>query len=458
MATWKKIVTESSPDNISQNALTATTLEAARSFSISGEVETGSSVTFNGSANVDLAVTVKDGVIDVANFTPGTIVTESEGIAGSDNDTSIATNAAIIDYVSAQVSASGSGTITGVQVASGNGILSSDATNVTSGNFSTTLSAVGYDGISVTSDGINADVDTTTIQLTGSAGAKKIAAVTGTITATNNAFLVTAGDVFDYVAANTTNNAGTVTSVAISGTDGIQVDSGSPITSSGTITLGLSSVPITSLAESSITIGSTAIELGDSSTSIAGLTALSGPTGEGAGLDISHVDSIQQDNSDVSLFTSLGDYNVTIGSNNSGYGVVIPGDLTVNGVTTTINTTEVNIEDHILKLAHETTDSNQNINGATGGGIQLATNSNANSSYWPEFKWTKAKGGGNSTGAGTADGLTGWSLSNAQTQANTDHPVAIMDFGSSAPSSQNSAGIGSFFMDSTGEALYVRTA
>ena len=35
---------------------------------------------------------------------------------------------------------------------------------------------------------------------------------------------------------------GTVTSVAVSGTDGIDVDSGSPITTSGTITLGLSNI------------------------------------------------------------------------------------------------------------------------------------------------------------------------------------------------------------------------
>jgi hypothetical protein len=37
-------------------------------------------------------------------------------------------------------------------------------------------------------------------------------------------------------------SAGTVSSVAISGTDGIDVDSGSPITTSGTITLGLSGI------------------------------------------------------------------------------------------------------------------------------------------------------------------------------------------------------------------------
>jgi hypothetical protein len=50
-----------------------------------------------------------------------------------------------------------------------------------------------------------------------------------------------------------TNNLGTVTSVAITGTDGIDVDSGSPITTSGTIQLGLSNVPNSSLANSSMT-------------------------------------------------------------------------------------------------------------------------------------------------------------------------------------------------------------
>ena len=46
---------------------------------------------------------------------------------------------------------------------------------------------------------------------------------------------------------------GTVTSVAISGTDGIDVDSGSPITDSGTITLGLSSIDATKIANGSVT-------------------------------------------------------------------------------------------------------------------------------------------------------------------------------------------------------------
>ena len=57
---------------------------------------------------------------------------------------------------------------------------------------------------------------------------------------------------------------GTVTSVAISGTDGIDVDSGSPITGAGTIALGLSNVPNTSLANSSVSYGGVSVALGGS--------------------------------------------------------------------------------------------------------------------------------------------------------------------------------------------------
>ena len=73
--------------------------------------------------------------------------------------------------------------------------------------------------------------------------------------------------------APTTGGAGSVTSVAIAGTDGIDVDSGSPITGSGTITLGLSSVPNSSLANSSVTVAGQTVALGSSAT--VGITDLS---------------------------------------------------------------------------------------------------------------------------------------------------------------------------------------
>ena len=48
--------------------------------------------------------------------------------------------------------------------------------------------------------------------------------------------------------ADVSSASGTVTSVGITGTDGIDVDSGSPVTSSGSITLGLSNIPDASIS------------------------------------------------------------------------------------------------------------------------------------------------------------------------------------------------------------------
>ena len=61
-------------------------------------------------------------------------------------------------------------------------------------------------------------------------------------------------------------DAGTVTSVAIGGNDGIDVDSGSPITSAGTIQLGLSNIPNASLANTSVNYGGVTVALGASDT------------------------------------------------------------------------------------------------------------------------------------------------------------------------------------------------
>tara|TARA_Y100000310_G_scaffold263591_3_gene273868 strand:+ start:563 stop:2824 length:2262 start_codon:yes stop_codon:yes gene_type:complete len=57
---------------------------------------------------------------------------------------------------------------------------------------------------------------------------------------------------------------GSVTSVAISGSDGIDVDSGSPITSSGTIALGLSNIANAALTNSSVSYGGVSVDLGAS--------------------------------------------------------------------------------------------------------------------------------------------------------------------------------------------------
>ena len=126
-----------------------------------------------------------------------------------------------------------------------------------------------------------------------------------------------------------------VTSVEIAGTDGIDVDSGSPITGAGTITLGLSNIPNSSLAKSSVTYGSTTVALGGSSTSIAGLTALDFAAGN------------------RNLGASIGANTLTIGGSTST--VSIPGNLTVQGTLLTKDSQEVNIGDAIIKLNAEET-------------------------------------------------------------------------------------------------------
>ena len=127
-----------------------------------------------------------------------------------------------------------------------------------------------------------------------------------------------------------------VTSVAGSGSDGITV-TGSPITSTGTLAIGLADlgIPNAKLANSQVTYGTTTVGLGASSTSIAGLTALDFAAGN------------------RNLGASIGANTLTIGGSTST--VSIPGNLTVQGTLLTKDSQEVNIGDAIIKLNAEET-------------------------------------------------------------------------------------------------------
>ena len=217
-----------------------------------------------------------------------------------------------------------------------NSSLANDSVTVTAGNGLTTGGAVALGG-SVT---VDVDYDQAdNVVLAGGAGAL-------TVTPEFDVLLSSFVEGEDKKAVEARsyklsdlpfNNFTGVTSVSIAGTDGLEVDSGSPITGSGTITLGIGALGIENgkLKNSSVTYGSTTVALGGTSTSIAGLT----------GLDFTVADA--------SIAASIGAKTLTIGGSTTT--VSIPGNLTIAGTLLTKDSQEVNIGDAIIKLNAEET-------------------------------------------------------------------------------------------------------
>lgn len=136
--------------------------------------------------------------------------------------------------------------------------------------------------------------------------------------------------------------------------------------------------------------------------------------------------------------TSLG-----LGTGNSPQftNLTISGDLTVNGTTTTLDTTNLIVEDKLIKIADTLTPTTTTADGA---GIQVE--SSGTEAEWPEFKWSKDAN------------LTGWQLSDHNATSSTMFEVSVMQFGTDAPSSpaiETEAGAGAFFADTTNGNLYL---
>ena len=104
---------------------------------------------------------------------------------------------------------------------------------------------------------------------------------------------------------------GTVTSVGVSGSDGIEVDSGSPVTSSGTIALGINAASL-----------STHLGLGTAATTAATdyATASQGATADTALQNIEHANSISD-----SITVASGNNRLYIGD------ITFSGTLTIQG-------------------------------------------------------------------------------------------------------------------------------
>ena len=226
------------------------TVTAGSGLANGGSVSLGGSVTLNVGAGTGIQVNANDVALDYAgtdNFIDS--ATNLEGTSISASDTIVYHDATDNNVKKGLVSdlpfSNNDGTVTSVGITAGALIDVSNSPITTSGNITVAVDLSELTTSTTNGDGdFFAVIDSSNVQ-------RKLTKGSIDISGFNND-------------AGYTTNTGTVTSVAISGTDGIDVDSGSPITGSGTIQLGLSNVPNSVLSNSAITIAGTSVSLGGS--------------------------------------------------------------------------------------------------------------------------------------------------------------------------------------------------
>lgn len=154
-----------------------------------------------------------------------------------------------------------------------------------------------------------------------------------------------------------TNNLGTVTSIAVSGANGITV-SGSPITTSGTISLGLANLANSVLANSSVTIGAGAGLVSGGVVSLGGAITLD--VGAGTGItvgvnDVSLKNAGSLSGNTVTKWDAVNGQLVNSSISDDGTTVTIGANLTVSGTVTYVNSNTVEIGDNIILLNSDET-------------------------------------------------------------------------------------------------------
>jgi hypothetical protein len=164
-----------------------------------------------------------------------------------------------------------------------------------------------------------------------------LSAITGSIASGNNN-LVSGGTLYTYYQSQFSNNLGTVTQVANTTTNtdinglkltGTTINAGNP---SGTITLTgtLSGIAKNQLAQNDITIGTTTIDLGATSATLAGLQGIGFAAGN------------------ASIGNGLGAYELIVADSTST--VSIPGNLIVQGTASFTDADTLQVEDKIILL------------------------------------------------------------------------------------------------------------
>ena len=351
------------------------TVDQQGRLTAAGTVSVATNLTVNGDGATSDTVSLLDSDI---TFTGGsgittTVTNNTVTIAGDDASTS----AKGVAQFSSDNFAVSSGLVTIKDGGVANAELVNSSLTVTAGTgltgggsvalgSSTTLNVIGGDGITANADEIEVTVDDSTIELSASDGSGAIRVKDAGITnakLANSSLTVTAGA---GLTGGGSVSLGGSTTLNVIGGDGITANADeievtvdnstielSASDGSGAIRVKDAGITNAKLANSSVTVGTTEISLGSSSTTLAGLTQID-------------VDNIRiLDNTVASTSGVL--YIDPNPIDSDGGEVIIRGSLTVQGTTTTVNSTTVSINDLNMVLA----DSAGNAAAADGAGLTI---------------------------------------------------------------------------------------
>ena len=457
MATWKKVLLQD--QNISvTNITTDGTVSASGLSDIAGSL-TGTNhpavelIVLDGGELKTITADFNSGAFNPVTVNTDTVDMGSGFVVTADtnsNATTIVENETLTiaggTGISTETTADGTVTIT-------NTVSNTDTVDMGSG-FTVTAD---------TNSNATTIIENETLLIAGGTGISTETTADGTVTITNTVSN-TMGSGFT-VTADTNSNATTIIegeTLTIAGGTGISTETSADGTV--TITNSVSNTDTVDMGSGFVVTADTnsnATTIVENETlTIAGGTGISTETtADGTVTITSSVSNTDVDVSLANLITRMGEISgsqtLNIGDAGDDTTVVVRGNLTVNGTTTTLDAATLIVEDKNIRLGDPSSAYANDalaVAGATGGGIHIVSDASSSEGDYASVLW------GNNQ-------LTGWELLDANSvaeTAGTKHPIAVMDFTTATPVSatdgteNKGAGVGSFWFETDAKDLYIR--